>query len=153
MVSGGLKKTIMRYDVQLDDTIANGKSAYRVPFPESHPYGAMVDKNHVVADQKDIDDLLMAQPRGKESLDAAMDAALSMAADRKFHELLAMPDANLLMLKASLPNLQLRATRIQVQASKDGLDIVDSLQVRAQKIAAGTGYSIGDAFSFSGRLR
>ena len=48
MVSGGLKKTIMRYDVQLDDTIANGKSAYRVPFPESHPYGAMVDKNHMV---------------------------------------------------------------------------------------------------------
>lgn len=21
---------------------------YRVPFPESHPYGAMVDKNHMV---------------------------------------------------------------------------------------------------------
>lgn len=113
----------------------------------------LVQKNHVVADQKDIDDALMIQAKGKESLDAAMDAALSLAADRKFKELLAMPDANLLTLKASLPNLQPRATQIRVTASSEGLDIVDSLQVRAQKIAAGQGYSIGDAFGFNGRFR
>lgn len=113
----------------------------------------LVEKNHVVADQKDIDEILMAQTKGKESLEAAMDAALSRAADRKFKELLATPEADLMLIKASLPNLPTRATQIRVQASQEGLDPVDSLSVQAQKIAQHGGYSVGDVFALGGRFR
>jgi hypothetical protein len=113
----------------------------------------LTEKNRIVADQKDIDDILRTQPKGKESLEAALDAALKMAQDRKFKELCAAPDAEVMLIKASLPHLTIQASQIKLEASLEGLDVVDSLTVRAQKIADAGNYSLGSAFAGGGRYR
>lgn len=106
-------------------------------------------KRHIVADQKDIDTELMAQEKGKESLEAAMDAAFDRASERKFREILAMPDAELLTLRASLPSLEIKATQLEITASTEGLEPLEILTIQAAKAAQAGEVSIGAAFGFS----
>lgn len=116
------------------------------------------EKGYVVADMKDIDDALLAGKseieNGQEvktpiTLEAATDAAVDKAMDRRFKELLAMPDAELLMIKASLPNLPRKAARVEIQASQEGLEPIAAITVHAED-NADKDFSIGDAFAFRG---
>lgn len=108
---------------------------------------AMVEKNHVVAEQNDIDAFLI---QGK-SFEASIDEALKASADRKFKELLSYPDAELLTLRASLPSLKMRTAAVDIQASKEtnGGQSLMELSILA---SAGSGdkkdaqFSIGAAF-------
>ncbi len=109
----------------------------------------LADKHYIVADQRDIDEELLKQETGKESLEAAMNAAFDRASDRKFREILAMPDAELLTLRASLPSMSIKATQLEITASQEGLEPLDLLTVQASKAASAGEVSIGSAFGFS----
>ena len=100
----------------------------------------LVTVNHVTADQKDIDTFLH---QGM-TLTASMDEAVKVAADRKFRELLALPDAELLSLKASLPNLQTKVAQVEIKASIEGLEPLNLLIQAAEGSSAEL--SIGSAF-------
>ena len=72
-----------------------------------------------------------------------MDAALKMAAEKTQIELLALPDAELLTLKASLPYLKVR--QMSVQASKpEGLT---PLNILSMEIPKSEGLSFEAAFT------
>jgi hypothetical protein len=79
---------------------------------------AMLRKGHVVADQADVDSELL---KGK-SLRQAQEVAARKAVDKEVMRLLAKPDAELQIIKASLPHLKER--QVRVQASVGGLDLV-----------------------------
>ncbi len=108
---------------------------------------ALVDKNHIVAEQRDIDTNLI---QGM-TFEASVDAALKASADRKFRELLSYPDAELLTLKASLPSLKTKVAAVDIQASKEinggqslmELSILASAKVEGQQNAQ---FSLGAAF-------
>jgi len=108
---------------------------------------ALVEKNHVCAEQSDIDANLL---QGKD-LETAVDEALKLSADRKFKELQAQTDADLLSLKASLPNLKPRSAKVDIAASKEiegglslmELSILATVNHEGKKDAQ---FSIGAAF-------
>ena len=100
-------------------------------------------KGYLVAEQEDIDQTLLANQGTKMTLEAAMDAALKMAAEKTQIELLALPDAELLTLKASLPYLKVR--QMSVQASKpEGLT---PLNILSMEIPKSEGLSFEAAFT------
>ena len=115
-----------------------------------------MEKGYIVADQKDIDQILETRKvttiRANKkfvkpiSLDAAMDAAIEKAADRKFHEFLAMPDVELLKVQASLPHLRKKVAPVEVRASQEGLSPLAGITVSAE-LSDGGGFSLGDAFA------
>ncbi len=110
-------------------------------------------KQYIVADQRDIDEELLKQEKGKESLESAMNAAFDKAANRKFREILAMPDAELLTLRASLPSMKVRAAQLEITASQEGLEPLELLTVQAEMAARAGEVSIGAAFGFAGFRR
>lgn len=107
----------------------------------------LVEKNHVVAEQNDIDQFLL---QGKD-LSTAVDEALKVSADRKFRELQSQSDAELLSLKASLPNLKMRTAKVDILASKEiegGLDLMQLAILASMSNEGKTDaqFSIGAAF-------
>ena len=100
-------------------------------------------KGYLVVEQDDIDATLLANQGTKMTLEAAMDAAVKMAAEKKQIELLALPDSELLTLRASLPYLKVR--QMSVQASKpEGLTPLNILSIETPK---SEGLSFDAAFS------
>lgn len=100
-----------------------------------------VQKRYVVASQEDIDKFLL---KGM-TLEASMNEALKLAVDREVLHLLAMPDTELLSIRASLGSLKVRQPQVETKVSNEGLPFVAGLQLYAQK-AGGEELDLGAAF-------
>lgn len=100
-----------------------------------------VAKRFVVAQQDDIDAHLL---KGM-GLEASMNEALKTAVDRELMRLLALPDTELLSIRASLGRLQARPIQVETKVSSEGLQMVAGLQLYAEK-AEEEGLDISGAF-------
>ena len=133
-----------------------------------------VAKGYVVADQKEIEEIQATVTVPKEdangnkvfkagkqvvvpiTLEAAMDAALEKAGERRYIELHAMPGAQLLAIKASLPHLKQRVARVEVKASKEGIGVplAGLGAVTADEVVVGkSGHRLGAAFGIGASFR
>jgi hypothetical protein len=108
-----------------------------------------VSKRYVVANQNDIDSLLM---KGM-GLEASMNEALKMAVDREVMRLLSMPDAELLTIRASLGSLKPRPIQVETQASNEGLTFMAGLQVFRDTPESSDSFELGAAFGSAFRRR
>jgi len=107
---------------------------------------AMLRKGHVVASQDDIDSELL---KGN-TLRQAQEVAARKAVDREVMRLLAKPEAELQIIKASLPHLAVR--QMKVQASVGGLELTHlSASGLIHDEATGRGSNLGLAVSVLGR--
>jgi hypothetical protein len=78
---------------------------------------AMLRKGHIQASQADIDTELLA----KKNLRQAQEVAAKKAVDRKVMDLLGKPEAELQIIKASLPHL--KVLQVRASATEGGLDL------------------------------
>jgi hypothetical protein len=106
----------------------------------------LVQTGHLQADNAQVNRHLLA---GVGTLQAAQAAAMKAAIDHKIMALLAMPEAELHGIRASLHSIT--AKQVTVQASKEGLSplMLGNLRVQASQPQA-PAFSLGDAFSRGG---
>jgi hypothetical protein len=105
-----------------------------------------VQKRYVVAQQDDIDAHLL---KGM-GLEASMNEALKASVDRELMRLLALPDTELLSIRASLGGLKPRPIEVETKVSNEGLTMMAGLQVYAEH-APDDGLDISGAFGSSFR--
>lgn len=105
-----------------------------------------VHKRYVVAQQDDIDTNLL---KGM-GLEASMNEALKAAVDRELMRLLALPDTELLSIRASLGGLKARPIEVETKVSNEGLQMVAGLQLYAEQ-SAEDGLDLSGAFGSSFR--
>ena len=107
-----------------------------------------VNKRYVVA-QQDVIDAHLLKGMG---LEASMNEALKAAVDTELMRLLALPDTELLSIRASLGGLKPRPVEVETKVSNEGLQMVAGLQVYVEK-AQDDGLDISGAFGSSFRRR